>query len=406
MKKKVTVVLLSIMLVLSTVLSGCGGSGNSGNSGGSSDSQSTDSGTDQSEAPQETAEVSTSDKLPEKFKIGVVIWSTVDDLGGAAARMMDYASEVLGVEMEYYTDFSSPESQITATENLIAAGCNAIEICNYSDDILPRIANICQENEVYFTLIWRSIADPEVKEIVESCPYYLGNTYEDEEETGYRMGQILYEKGCRNIAVVTMEKGDTTADARNAGFDRACEEFGMNRISEVRDNAMTAASATKAVENFLSSFPEMDGIFVTGGSGTVLEGVFQGLSLHEKTGEVKVACIDFISDLDKYMEEGAIDAISGGHFVDPLFSYMLMVNKLAGTPLSDTHETIKVNFVNLESPEDAVNYYTHIEGGTYPYNEEEIRNMVKYFNPDMTIDELKEIADKYSVSDVVERHSN
>ena len=179
----------------------------------------------------------------------------------------------------------------------------------------------------------------------------------------------------------------------------------MNRISEVRTNTLTAAETTTAVENFLASFPELDGIFITGGSNTILEGVIQALALHNKTGEVKVACVDFISDLDKYLEDGAIDAISGGHFVDPLFSYMLMVNKLAGTPLSDQCETMNLNFVNLTSPEDAVNYYQYVEGESFPYNEEEIRDMVKYFNPDMTIDKLKEIAGSYSVDDVVARHS-
>lgn len=345
------------------------------------------------------------DKLPESFKIGCVIWSTVDDLGGASARMLDYASETLGCEMIYNTNISSPESQITATENLIAAGCQAILVCNYSDDILPKITQLCEENEVYFALIWRSISDPEVKEFVEKSPFYLGNTCEDEEDIGYRMGKTLNDKGCKNIAVITMEKGDATCDARDRGFNKACEEFGMSRISEVRNNTLTAEETTKAVENFLASFPEMDGIFVTCGSNTILEGVIQSLALHDKTGEVKVACVDFISNLDKFIQEGAIDAIAGGHFVDPLFSYMLCVNKLAGTPLSDTCETCHVNFVNLKSPEDAVNYYEYVEGEEFPYNADEIRSMVKYFNPDMTIETLQSISDAYSVDDVVARHT-
>ena len=392
MKKKMIALLTSMTLVLSTILMGCGSQKNTGET----EEQQTE------EASSETAQ--TSDKFPEKFKIGVVIWSTTDDLGGASARLLNYASDIIGCEMVYNTNISSPESQITATENLIAAGCNAIAICNYSDDILPKITSLCEENEVYFTLIWRSISDPEVKEIVEASPYYLGNTCESEEETGYMMGESFHNMGCENIAVITMEKGDATADARDAGFDRACDEFGMNRISEVRNNTLTAEETTKAVENFLASFPELDGIFVTGGSNTILEGVIQALALHNKTGEVKVACIDFISDLDKYIEEGAIDAISGGHFVDPLFSYMLMVNKLTGTPLSDNCEQIDLNFINLQSPDDARNYYKYCEGDSYPYNEEEIRSMVKYFNPDMTIDKLKEIAAAYSIDDVVSRH--
>ncbi len=392
MRKKMMGLVLCVF-ILAGILGGCSGGADTA-----------EKGNDTGKTVQEMS-TQAAGKLPEKFKIGVVIWSTVDDLGRASANMLDYASEVLGCEMVYNTNISSPESQITATENLIAAGCNAVAICNYSDDILPKIAKLCQENEVYFTLIWRSIADPEVKEIVESCPYYLGNTCEDEEEIGYRMGKTFHEKGSKNIAVITMEKGDTTADARDRGFDRACEEFGMKRISEVRNNTLTAEETTKAVENFLASFPELDGIFVTGGSNTILEGVIQALALHGKTGEVKVACVDFISDLDKYIEEGAIDAIAGGHFVDPMFSYMLMVNQLAGTPLSEKCETVNLNFINLESPEDAVNYYTYVEGDGYPYNEEEIRDMVKYFNQDMTIDRLKEIASAYSVDDVVKRHS-
>lgn len=403
MKRKITALLCSTIMLAALILAGC--TQKAPQQQGAEEQQQNTQEQPGGESADEMQQAA-GDKLPEKFKIGVVIWSTVDDLGRASANMLDYASQVLGCEMVYNTNISSPESQITATENLIAAGCNAIAICNYSDDILPKIAKLCQENEVYFTLIWRSISDPEVKEVVESCPYYLGNTCEDEEEIGYRMGKTFYEKGSKNIAVITMEKGDTTADARDRGFARACEEFGMTRISEVRNNTLTAEETTKAVENFLASFPELDGIFVTGGSNTILEGVIQALALHEKTGEVKVACVDFISDLDKYIADGAIDAISGGHFVDPLFSYMLMVNKLAGTPLSDQCETVNLNFINLESPEDAVNYYTYVEGDAYPYNEEEIRSMVKYFNPEMTLEKLQEIAGAYSVDDVVERHGN
>lgn len=239
MKKKMMALLTSMTLVLSTILMGCGSQKNTGET----EEQQTE------EASSETAQ--TSDKLPEKFKIGVVIWSTTDDLGGASARLLNYASDIIGCEMVYNTNISSPESQITATENLIAAGCNAIAICNYSDDILPKITSLCEENEVYFTLIWRSISDPEVKEIVEASPYYLGNTCESEEETGYMMGESFHNMGCENIAVITMEKGDATADARDAGFDKACDEFGMNRISEVRNNTLTAEETTKAVENFL-----------------------------------------------------------------------------------------------------------------------------------------------------------
>ena len=69
MKKRIIALLTSMTLVISTVLMGCGSA------------ESTTGESEQETAEETTETAQASDKLPEKFKIGVVIWSTTDDLG-------------------------------------------------------------------------------------------------------------------------------------------------------------------------------------------------------------------------------------------------------------------------------------------------------------------------------------
>ena len=62
MKKRIIALLTSMTLVISTVLMGCGSA------------ESTTGESEQETAEETTETAQASDKLPEKFKIGVVIW--------------------------------------------------------------------------------------------------------------------------------------------------------------------------------------------------------------------------------------------------------------------------------------------------------------------------------------------
>lgn len=345
-------------------------------------------------------------ELPVKLKIGHLTSGTTDSHGSAAKKFLDYAAECIGnIEMMYVPEFQSPEKQIAAIENMIAAGCNAILVCNMTQDQLPKIAEICEEAGVYWAQTWRSVTDPQVQEILNGMEYYLGGSSEDEVQIAYDITARLHNiYGVKKLAVITKPVGETTHDLRNAGIDKAIEEFGMERVGDVRD-VNSADETAKAIENFFITIPDLDGVFVTSGTNGRLEGAFTAFNNHGKVGEIALGCIDFVNEMPNAFANNTIQCISGGHFNDPYYSFILLVNKLIGTPLSDEEVRIHCNVIYITSLEEANAYYKYVEGEFPMYTKEEIRSMIKLWNPDFTVEDLQAAASAYTVEDVAARHA-
>lgn len=357
------------------------------------------------------SDTTTDGRTGEKIKLGVIIWGSSDALARNATKMVQRMVELSGGEVVVDTNYTSPETQIQAAENLIAGGCNSIIIVNTSDTMLPKLGELCEENEVYWGLMWRRMVSDDVKEQMKNYKYYIGNTSEDEIEIASRLTNELADSGVKELAVVSAEVGDTTHDNRNEGIRQACEERGVERVSEFRDSNLNAAKVMEAVEKFITGYPNLDAIFLTGGTNSQLEGALAALDKHGKRSKIKLAVVDFIdADLmEEYLKDGTLFAIAGGHYVDPMFTTSMLINAVEGNRLSDTAEEIEVKFVDFRSFEDAKNYYTYVENDAddvYAYNDEEMKNMIKSYNESFTIDDLKQIASDYSVEDVMTRHGD
>lgn len=337
------------------------------------------------------------------FKLGVVTWSTTDTLGKKQHDQVTYAIEdVLGGQTVYNTDATSPESQITCVENLIAAGCNAILIVNYSDSILVKIAEICEKNQVYFIQFGRTIRDEAVKEKVEACPYYVGRSYVDDYARGYDMGKLLADQGYTKIAVTTNTVGDTTIDLRDEGFNQACEDFGMERIAEVRAQG-DATVIGKGVENFLASFPEMEAIYMPATTNNYLETTLNILEKSGKIGEIKLACIGFTESAKDYVDRDAFTAVMEGDFIDPMLSSIVLANAWAGTPLADGPSELHIKSFLMKNSQEVQDYYTYVDCDEPLFSPEEIRNMCRIYNPDFDMEAMQELVNNLSVESLKEK---
>ena len=84
-----------------------------------------------------------------KIKIGVSIWSSTDVLGSQCKLMIDAAAEALGVEVQYVDQGHVSEKVTASVEQLCAAGCQGIIICNSSDTEMASAIKTCNDNGVY-----------------------------------------------------------------------------------------------------------------------------------------------------------------------------------------------------------------------------------------------------------------
>ncbi len=413
MKKLVALLLAAAMAV--ATLAGCGsdnksGSDDKGTTAAAAETKADDGGAEETKAAESLAgEVSSNG---EKVKMGILIWGTTDALGRNSTMMVEKLVKQVEGEVVIDSNATSPETQIQSAENLIAGGCNCILIVNYSDTMLPKLAQICQDNEVYFGLQWRKVVSDEIAAELEKCEYFVGNTCEDEQEISRRLATNLSKGGAKKIGMIGRAVGDTTHDARWAGVVEVCESTDMELVAEYRgQGAASAAETMEAVEKFIAGNPDLDAVFLTGGTASQLEGALAALDKHKKRGEIKLAVVDFIdADLMKeYLEDGTLFSIAGGHYVDPIFTAAMLINAVEGNRLSEKPEQIDLQFIDFQSYEDAVNYYQYVENdadGVYAYTEEELGQMIKSLNPDLTIDSLRATAAAYTIEDVMTRHGN
>ena len=337
-------------------------------------------------------------------KIGVAIWSTTDALGTMCYQMLNAAADALDCEVQFETNGFDTDETISNVENLIAGGCDAIIICNSSDAIMPNIVNLCNDAGVYCAQFFRNVEDEDVRNVITQSEYFLGCTHEDEYSTGYNLGKAIADNGKDQVALISWNHGDTTAESRYKGYVDAFEEFGITLLAEQWE-VNTAEDGTSTAENFMNAYPELQAIVVTGGSGEPLQGALTAVENMNKVGEVSVVSTDFLADMDTYFENGELSAMSGGHFCDPFFSFMLCYNVLQGGYQVEAPVEIVDNMIFVTSAEDVKNYQKWFEGDVLPYTAEEIQNLACTFNADTTLDDLKNAAATLSLEDVMERHA-
>lgn len=386
--RKLIAFALACTMTASAALTGC----SSGNSSASS------AGGTESKAASQTASL-------KKFKVGLSIWGTSDALGKSCSDLVKSSVEALGGEAVVDASGMTPEKQISSVENLISSGCDALTICPFSDSVLPKVSQLCTEAKIPFTIYFRRIQDASVKKAVEASPYYVGNCCEDESTAGYNIAKSMADKGCKNIMLISLPRGDTTAENREKGINKCVQETGMKIVSECRD-INQASDATKAVESAIAAFPNLDGVLFASEGTFGFSGAIQALKQHNKVGKIFIASIDFPNDLQESFKDNTVAGMCGGHFADPMFTVILLYNRLAGTPLAKDPVTLNLPFTYLKSAADASNYYKYFTGTIPLYTADEVKQMVKYYNKDMSLEKLNQIMKNYGLEDTVNRHKD
>ena len=131
-------------------------------------------------------------------------------------------------------------------------------------------------------------------------------------------------------------------------------------------------------------------------------------TLGKDKGEVKVVMSDFFEGMDQYFDNGSIIASFGGSYPDALFLTAMLINQASGTPLGNEGESLvlELPYIQVNSSAELNEYMSYCESGTdYAYNIEEIKELIGYYNPDLTLESFKDVMANYSLADVKARHT-
>jgi ribose transport system substrate-binding protein len=394
MKKRMAIVLCIVMLV--AVFTACSGSTDSGSTASSSGSCTAA----QTESEGNAASTASGDRI----KIGVDFFDYAIPIGVDVKRMLDHAAESLDCDIEYSSNNFDTEKVVTNVENLFASGCDAVIICNSAEGQVQAGVVVAENYDGKLFQFFRTLSDPEVSEEAWASAGYGGQVHEDEYSVGYNLGTAMAEKGCKNVGLINFNRSDLTAQTRQQGYEDAFAELGVNIVAETWDIS-TGEGGAQTTEQYLAAYPEMDGIAVVGGGGEALGGVQNALKTHNKIGQIVVSTTDFYEGMEADLDSGALTLISGGHWCDPFFSFMLAYNYAAGGfAEGDLPTEVTMDMIYITDPSDAEEFTKWFLGDEYPYTTEEIQQMSITYNENFKLQDIADAAKKLSLQDVIERH--
>ena len=372
-----------------------------GGSGAANATQAADASAEGSEAAASTID-------NKDIKIGVSIWSSTDVLGSQCKLIIDEAAKALGVQVQYVDQGHVSEKVTASVEQLAAAGCQGIIICNSSDTEMTSAIKTCNDNKVYLAQFFRVISkdnSADIYQMATDSAYYIGAVHEDEPANGEALVNILLEKGDRNIGLIGWEQGDATWLGRWEGYKAGVEKWNEANpddkatLSEPQYAGTTSEGGSKAAEALMAADPNLDALIPAGGGGDPLQGAIAAVERAGKTQDIDIVSTDFLPDLGERLENGSMAGESGGHYCDPLIAFMMVYNAIKGnyTDFAGKFEDVPFPYLYVSSADDYKAYEQYFVD-QLPYTDEELVAM-----SELDLAGLKEAAAKVSIEDAAAR---
>lgn len=341
--KKVIAILLATLMVVT--LGACSNEQGSGDNSGGNETQ-------------------------EKFVIGGMGSSLIASMQSALLNSKEiaetYGLEYIPSELGGYDD----QAFLTMYENIIDQGANNLIVYSFSESALKLIADLCVERNVNFYIANRQVTDPALKEYIYGLPNFLGNCFCNETQVAYDLVEELAKvHNVKNLAVIGLQQGDINGDYRDTGINKACQDLGVNLLTETRGIA-TVEDVTNAVEGIIASYPEMDGIFIVGGAITTgaLAGANQALVNHGLEDKVSIALIDIENGMEQYMGEGKpLKICAGGNLsYDLILPMIWLATQAQGLHTDENPAIINTKMQYLKTAEDVTNFVEYCENPNIP----------------------------------------
>lgn len=341
------------------------------------------------------------------IKIGCIFYSNTDALGSQTYELVNAAASTLGVETVWEVGNYDNDSQLNALRNLIAADIDGVIFQPMDYDFLPKVIDVCEEAGVYLGVMFAPIQNQETIDYLAESEYFVGYSYEDEKENAKNLVKVLGESDRKNIGVGYATPGNVLADQANEGFDEQMEEEDMTVLAEysnpIDSNVNTVSSN---VQNFLSAYPEMDGMVFGGMSGGAGEAILQLVTNSNR--DIKIVGRDIFAGMESGFEAGSLAAVSGATAPDGLYMFACVYNAIKGTPVTDTYVKLVQPTLVITSVEECNVYDTYIADTdkltTELFNDEYFKQLDKANNADLSQESIQEMMDTWTM-DWVSEHA-
>lgn len=351
---------------------------------------------DAPEQPADSDPATASEDLP-KFKIGLIAYTNAGLWWDRIYDAVKTTAEALGCEVVTAAG-DVPDAAIAAVENLCASGVDAI-IDLATAGVTPRLVEICAANGVYLGGCYNDCTMDEGYDAIAQNEYWVGDVYTDEHATSYAIAKDMIDNGAKNMIVFGLPPGVSTSfDLRASGAMEAAAEAGIN-AAEVRSFALPEIANT-----FLTQYPETDAVFCCLGATTYITNPIMSAGYANK---LQVVTYDDEVDTVGAFEAGLLTHATEGGNAQAQVVFALVYNALTGNPVRNADGTaahINLPYCLMKSADEYKVFLNASTGGNMPYTVDDVKAMIKTFNPDASVESIQAVTSQFSIEDLAKRH--
>jgi len=342
---------------------------------------------------------SNTDKNTEKSKIGMIWYGNTDAMGGTFYAWANHAAEVLNVELVWKLGSYTTADELTDCENLISAGCDGIYFIPMDTSANLQLGNSCKDAGVYWSTSNRDIIDKDILTACEANPYFVNRIYDNSYDVCKKMVKVMADQGIKQVCMLSGDPTDAMMVDRNKGFTDGAKEYGIDILATSQIVSGDSTANVDSVNNFLTLYPNMQGILAVSGTAGVGEAIITALeSSNRQKGSVKVAAFDTFDGNKKAFEDGWLAASCGGYTTECLISFLSLVNRVQGNSISKTDKVsvMTLSPLLITSAEDMDVFSKYVDNASVQlYSDELIKSLV---GPNVTLADYQKVLDDWSIS--------
>ncbi|MCR4895783.1 MAG: substrate-binding domain-containing protein [Lachnospiraceae bacterium] len=344
------------------------------------------------------------------FKMGYFDTGSQDGTTVPLRNNLVAAIESLGAEgVSVQPAGNTPDDYLDALDTLISQGVDAIALpwVSFMFAGTPAAVKKCEDAGVYYGFYWGVDVETLGEDTLAFCQdsdHFMGCFYQQENDAAYAAMETLHNYGCDKVGYIGLAaSNELQENSRDYGVLKACEDFGMEILVEQRDQNVTttAEGGATTVENFLTAYPEMQGIVIAGNTQFVMPGIDQVITSKGLT-DFKVAAIDFPDAMETYAQDGVLVYDAGAHVTGPVYLTILAANAMNGTPLITKGQSFNQQYIKLTSSEEIEQWVSIAD--EIVYNTDELLQCLQVVNPEFDVEAFDEMVRNYSYADIMARH--
>jgi ABC-type sugar transport system substrate-binding protein len=331
-----------------------------------------------------------------KAKIGMIWYGNTDAMGGTFYAWANHAAEILNVELVWKLGSYTTADELTDCENLISAGCNGIYFIPMDTSANLQLGNACKDAGVYWSTSNRDIIDKDVLATCEANPYFVNRIYDNSYDVCKEMVKVLADQGIKKVCVLSGDPTDAMMVDRNKGFTDGAKEYGITILATSQIVSGDSAANVDSVNNFLTLYPDVQGILAVSGTAGVGEAIITALEgSNREKGSVKVAAFDTFDGNKAAFENGWLSASCGGYTTECLISFLSLVNRVQGNVISDKVAVMTLSPLLITSAEEMDIFSQYVDNPTVQlYSDDLIKSLV---GPDVTLEDYQKVLDDWSI---------